>query len=181
MDLFGPTSPPPIPTPTPPPIPTPTPPPPPIPTPTPPPIPTPTPPPPPIPTPTSPPPIPTPTPPPIPTPTPLLPPIPTPTPPPIPTPTPTSPPPPPPETEPTTDEYIYEEQSPVHHHFSPSQEQAPMKLVKKVKKLEGFLKRRNLVLTDSEDEEPETQGRKSQDDPQDSSIQGLVTPPTTNT
>ncbi|GJX09862.1 hypothetical protein Tco_0199721 [Tanacetum coccineum] len=56
---------------------------------------------------------------------------------------------------------------------------AIVKLVKKVKKLEGFLKRRNLVLTDSEDEEPETQGRKSQDDPQDSSIQGLVTPPTT--
>ncbi|GJW80583.1 hypothetical protein Tco_0144558, partial [Tanacetum coccineum] len=51
--------------------------------------------------------------------------------------------------------------------------------VKKVKKLEGFLKRRNLVLTDSEDEEPEAQGRKSQADPQDSSIQGLVTPPTT--
>ncbi|GJR62695.1 hypothetical protein Tco_1504857 [Tanacetum coccineum] len=56
---------------------------------------------------------------------------------------------------------------------------AIVKLVKKVKKLEGFLKRRNLVLTDSEDEEPEAQGRKSQDDPQDSSIQGLVTPPTT--
>ncbi|GJV39622.1 retrovirus-related pol polyprotein from transposon TNT 1-94 [Tanacetum coccineum] len=45
--------------------------------------------------------------------------------------------------------------------------------------MEGFLKRRNLVLTDSEDEEPEAQGRKSQADPQDSSIQGLVTPPTT--
>ncbi|GJU42135.1 hypothetical protein Tco_1195092 [Tanacetum coccineum] len=56
---------------------------------------------------------------------------------------------------------------------------AIVKLVKKVKKLEGFLKRRNLVLTDSEDEEPEGQGRKSQADPQDSSIQGLVTPPTT--
>ncbi|GJY41018.1 hypothetical protein Tco_0428288 [Tanacetum coccineum] len=56
---------------------------------------------------------------------------------------------------------------------------AIVKLVKKVKKLEGFLKRRNLVLTDSEDEEPEAQGRKSQADPQDSSIQGLVTPPTT--
>ncbi|GJV89792.1 hypothetical protein Tco_1533730 [Tanacetum coccineum] len=56
---------------------------------------------------------------------------------------------------------------------------AIVKLVKKVKKLEGFLKRRNLVLTDSEDEEPETQGRKSQSDPQDSSIQGLVTPLTT--
>ncbi|GJS96580.1 putative ribonuclease H-like domain-containing protein [Tanacetum coccineum] len=166
--------------------------------------------PPPIPTPT-PPPIPTPTPPPIPTPTP--PPIPTPTPPPIPTPT---PPPPIPETEPTLDEHIYEEQSPVHHHFSPSQEQAPsqvpmadllhevpklisridslevdlkqtkltmgnaiVKLVKKVKKLEGFMKRRNLVLTDSEEEEPEAQGRKSEDDPLDSSVQGLITPPTT--
>ncbi|GJS08685.1 hypothetical protein Tco_0365481 [Tanacetum coccineum] len=30
-----------------------------------------------------------------------------------------------------------------------------VKLVKKVKKLEGFLKRRNLVLSDSEEEEPE--------------------------
>ncbi|GJT24238.1 hypothetical protein Tco_0894175 [Tanacetum coccineum] len=157
----------------------------------------------------TPPPIPTPTPPPIPTPTP--PPIPTPTPPPISTPTP-----PPPETEPTTDEHIYEEQSPVHHHFSPSQAQAPshmsmddllqavpklisridslemdlkqtkltmgnaiVKLVKKVKKLEGFMQRRNLVLTDSEEEEPEAQGRKIQNDPQDSSVQGLVTPPTT--
>ncbi|GJZ94220.1 hypothetical protein Tco_0666423 [Tanacetum coccineum] len=56
---------------------------------------------------------------------------------------------------------------------------AIVKLVKKVKKLEGLLKRRNLVLTDSEDEEPEVQGRKSQADPQDSSKQGLVTPPTT--
>ncbi|GJY26015.1 hypothetical protein Tco_0400741 [Tanacetum coccineum] len=196
-------TPPPIPTPTPPPITTPTPPP--IPTPTPPPIPTPTPP--PITTPT-PPPITTPTPPPITTPTP--PPITTPTPPPIPSPTPI------PDNEPTQDEHIYEEQSPVHHHFSPPQEQAsshmPMddllqavpklisridslemdlkqtkltmgnaivKLVKKVKKLEGFMKRRNLVLTDSEEEEPEVQGRKSQDDPLDSSVQGLVTPPTT--
>ncbi|GKA34694.1 hypothetical protein Tco_0721123 [Tanacetum coccineum] len=69
------------------------------------------------------PPIPTPTPPPIPTPTP--PPIPTPTSTPPPILTPTSPPPPPPETEPTTDEHIYEEHSPVHHHLSPSQEQAP--------------------------------------------------------
>ncbi|GJZ49347.1 putative ribonuclease H-like domain-containing protein [Tanacetum coccineum] len=148
----------------------------------------------------------------IPTPTP--PPIPTPIPPPIPTP---KSPPPIPETEPTPDEHIYEEPSPVHHHFSPPQEQAPsqmpmddllhaipklisridslemdlkqtkltmgnaiVKLVKKVKKLEGFLKRRNLVLTDSEEEEPEVQGRKSQDDPLDYSVQqGLVTPPTT--
>ncbi|GKC81542.1 hypothetical protein Tco_1137259 [Tanacetum coccineum] len=36
-----------------------------------------------------------------------------------------------------------------------------------------------MFLTDSEDEEPEAQGRKSQVDPQDSSKQGLVTPPTT--
>ncbi|GJR97275.1 hypothetical protein Tco_0269449 [Tanacetum coccineum] len=44
---------------------------------------------------------------------------------------------------------------------------AIVKLVKKVKKLEGFLKRRNLVLSDTEEEEPEVQGRKSQDDPLD--------------
>ncbi|GJW49643.1 hypothetical protein Tco_0090994 [Tanacetum coccineum] len=141
------------------------------------------PPPPPIPS-TTPTPIPTSTPPPPPIPSTTPTPIPTSTPPPPPIPTPTSPPP-PPETEPPTDEHTYEEQSPVHHHFSPSQAQAPshmptVKLVKKVKKLEGFLKRRNLVLTDSEDEEPEVQGRKSQADPQDSSKQGLVTPPTNN-
>ncbi|GJY62397.1 hypothetical protein Tco_0463054 [Tanacetum coccineum] len=112
-----------------------------------------------------PPPIPSPTPTPIPTSTSPPPIIPSPTPPPIPTPT--SPPPPPPETEPPTDEHINEEQSPVHHHFSPSQAQAPSHMPtddllqtvpneaipKKVKKLEGFLKRRNLVLTDSEDED----------------------------
>ncbi|GKA40247.1 hypothetical protein Tco_0732840 [Tanacetum coccineum] len=39
--------------------------------------------------------------------------------------------------------------------------------------------RRNLVLTDSEEEEPDAQGRKSEDDPLDSSVQGLITPPTT--
>ncbi|GKF21992.1 hypothetical protein Tco_0074314, partial [Tanacetum coccineum] len=55
---------------------------------------------------------------------------------------------------------------------------ALVKLVKKVKKLEGFLKRRNMVLSDSEEEEPEAQGRKSQDDPLDSLVQGLVTPST---
>ncbi|GJV51658.1 hypothetical protein Tco_1447399 [Tanacetum coccineum] len=37
------------------------------------------------------------------------------------------------------------------------------KLVKKVKKLEAILKRRHVVLTDSEDEEPEDQGRIIQD------------------
>ncbi|GJR41603.1 hypothetical protein Tco_1309706 [Tanacetum coccineum] len=35
------------------------------------------------------------------------------------------------------------------------------------------------LFADSEDEEPEAQGRTGQADPQDSSIQGLVTPPTT--
>ncbi|GJT07666.1 hypothetical protein Tco_0842128 [Tanacetum coccineum] len=117
------------------------------PTPTPPPITTPTPP--PIPTPT-PPPIPTPTPPPIPTPTP--PPIPTPTPPPIPSPTP------PPDTEPTPLEHIYEEQSPVHHHFSPPQEQAPSqmprddllhevpKLISRIDSLEMDLKQTKLTM-----------------------------------
>ncbi|GKF99499.1 hypothetical protein Tco_0301190, partial [Tanacetum coccineum] len=58
---------------------------------------------------------------------------------------------------------------------------AIVKLVKKVKKLEGFLKRRNLVLSGSEEEEPEVQGRKRQDDPLDSSVQGLVTPSTIKT
>ncbi|GJV65612.1 putative ribonuclease H-like domain-containing protein [Tanacetum coccineum] len=83
-------------------------------------------------------------------------PIPTPTPPPISTPT--SPPPPPPETEPTTNEYIYEEQSPVHHHFSPSQEQAPSrmpmddllqevpKLISRIDSLEMDLKQTKLTM-----------------------------------
>ncbi|GJT26477.1 hypothetical protein Tco_0906752 [Tanacetum coccineum] len=53
---------------------------------------------------------------------------------------------------------------------------AIVKLVKKVKKLEGILKRRNVVLSDSKEEEPEDQGRKSQDDPLVSLVQGLVTP-----
>ncbi|GKB39466.1 hypothetical protein Tco_0884408 [Tanacetum coccineum] len=99
----------------------------------------------------------------------------------IPTPTPI------PETEPEPFEHTFEEPSPVHQHFSPPQEQAQgqmtvddlLQLVKKVKKLEGFLKRRNMVLLDSEEEEPEAQGRKSQDDPLDSLVQGLVTPSTT--
>ncbi|GKF46599.1 hypothetical protein Tco_0136401, partial [Tanacetum coccineum] len=128
----------------------------------------------------------------------------------IPTPTPI------PATEPVPFEHTFEEPSPIHHHFSPPQEQAQgqmtvddllqvvpqlisrigsletelkqtkltmgnalVKLVKKVKKLEGFLKRRNMVLSDSEEEEPKAQGRKSQDDPLDSLVQGLVTPSTT--
>ncbi|GJY41042.1 hypothetical protein Tco_0428312 [Tanacetum coccineum] len=53
---------------------------------------------------------------------------------------------------------------------------AIVKLVKKVKKLEGVLKRRNKVLSDSGEEEPEAQGRKSQDEPLVSLVQRLVTP-----
>ncbi|GKE88558.1 hypothetical protein Tco_1566033 [Tanacetum coccineum] len=37
---------------------------------------------------------------------------------------------------------------------------ALVKLVKKVKKLEGYLKRRNVVLSDYEEEEPEAKGRR---------------------
>ncbi|GJY31467.1 hypothetical protein Tco_0414962, partial [Tanacetum coccineum] len=50
---------------------------------------------------------------------------------------------------------------------------AIVKLVKKVKKLEGILKRRIMDLSDSKEEEPEAQGRKSQDDPLVSLVQGL--------
>ncbi|GJV31963.1 hypothetical protein Tco_1392363 [Tanacetum coccineum] len=53
---------------------------------------------------------------------------------------------------------------------------ALVKLVKKVKKLEGFLKRRNVVLSDSEEEKSEAQGRKSLDDPLASLVHGLITP-----
>ncbi|GJT64278.1 putative ribonuclease H-like domain-containing protein [Tanacetum coccineum] len=93
-----------------------------------------------------------------------------------------------PETKPAPFEHTFEEPSPVHQHFSPPQEHAQGQmpvddllrvLVKKVKKLEGILKRRNVVLSDSEEEESEAQGRKSQDDPLDSLVQGLVTPSTT--
>ncbi|GKF69230.1 hypothetical protein Tco_0202287, partial [Tanacetum coccineum] len=56
---------------------------------------------------------------------------------------------------------------------------AIVKLVNKVKKLEGLLKKKHVVVSDSKEEEPEAQGRKSQDDPLDSSVQGLVTPSTT--
>ncbi|GJS24561.1 putative ribonuclease H-like domain-containing protein [Tanacetum coccineum] len=148
----------------------------------------------------TPPPIPTPTPPPIPTPTP--PPIPTPTPIPDPEPTPFEhifeepspvhhPSSPPQEQAPSqmpVDDLLHEVPKLISRIDSLEMDlkqtkltmgNAIVKLVKKVKKLEGFLKRRNLVLSDSEEEEPEAQGRKSQDDPQDSSVQGLVTPSTT--
>ncbi|GJS99064.1 putative ribonuclease H-like domain-containing protein [Tanacetum coccineum] len=44
---------------------------------------------------------------------------------------------------------------------------AIVKLVKKVKKLEGILKRRNVVLSDSEEEKPEAQGRKREEQVED--------------
>ncbi|GKC04487.1 hypothetical protein Tco_0996097 [Tanacetum coccineum] len=99
------------------------------------------------PSPTTPPPIPSPTPPPIPTPP--LPPSPSPK---------SPPPPPPPETAPITDEYLYEKHSPVHHHFSPSQEQAPSrmhmddllhtvpKLISRIDSLELDLKQTKLTM-----------------------------------
>ncbi|GKD59827.1 hypothetical protein Tco_1297336, partial [Tanacetum coccineum] len=129
-------------------------------------------------------------------------------PPPIPASTPT----PIPETNPEPTEHTYEEPSPAHQYFSPPQEHfqgqmtldqlmttvdslekdlkqtkltmgsAIVKLVKKVKKLKGILKRKNVIFSDSEEEEHEDQGRKSQDDPLVSLVQGLVTPskPTVN-
>ncbi|GJT31336.1 hypothetical protein Tco_0911611 [Tanacetum coccineum] len=74
-----------------------------------------------------------------------------------------------PETEPALYEHTFEEPSLVHQHFSPPQEQAQgqmtmddlLQLVKKVKKLEGFLKRRNVVVSDSEEENLGSRGGKS--------------------
>ncbi|GJS66906.1 putative ribonuclease H-like domain-containing protein [Tanacetum coccineum] len=119
-------------------------------------------------------------PPPTPTPIPATIPTPTPIPATIPTPTPI------PETEPEQFEHTFEEPSPLISRIDSLETDlnqtkltmgnALVKLVKKVKKLEGLLKRRNVVLSDSEVEEPEAQGRKSQDDPLDSLVQGLVTP-----
>ncbi|GJS57538.1 putative ribonuclease H-like domain-containing protein [Tanacetum coccineum] len=115
-----------------------------------------------------------PTPPPIPTPTP--PPIPTPTPPPIPTPTPTHI----LTLNPTPLEHSMRSNL-LHHHFSPPQEQAPSQMP-----MDDLLhKVPNEVSQEGEEDgrvfekEEFGFGRKSQDDPLDSSVQGLVTPPTT--
>ncbi|GJU77040.1 hypothetical protein Tco_1274110 [Tanacetum coccineum] len=112
----------------------------------------------------------------------------------IPTPTPI------PETEPEPFEHTFEEPSPVHQHFSPPQEQAQgqmtvddllqvvPQLISRIDSLEtgsrgggtrGPKGGRGERL-DSEEEEPEAQGRKSQDDPLVSLVQGLVTPSMTN-
>ncbi|GJZ29597.1 putative ribonuclease H-like domain-containing protein [Tanacetum coccineum] len=89
--------------------------------------------------------------------------------------------------------HIYEEPSPVHQHFSPPQEQAPSqmpmddflqavpKLISRIDSLETDLKQTKLTMGNDLQvvSEPEAQGRKSQDDPLDSSVQGLVTPSST--
>ncbi|GKF40753.1 hypothetical protein Tco_0124095 [Tanacetum coccineum] len=86
------------------------------------------------------------------------PPIPTPIPASIPTPIPAFTPTPIPETDPEPMEHTFEEPSPAHQHFSPPQEH--------------FGK-------GSQEEESEAEGRKSQDDPLVSLVQGLVTPSNT--
>ncbi|GKB64097.1 hypothetical protein Tco_0920283 [Tanacetum coccineum] len=86
--------------------------------------------------------------------------------------------------------HTYEESSPVHHHFSPPQEQAssqmPMddlleavpKLITRIDSLEMDLKKTKLTMGNAIVKLVK-KGRKSQDDPLASSVQGLVTPPTT--
>ncbi|GJV94400.1 ribonuclease H-like domain-containing protein [Tanacetum coccineum] len=96
----------------------------------------------------------------------------------IPTPTPI------PETKPTPIEHTFEEPSPVHQHFSPTQEQAQgqmamddlLHLVKKLRSWKGFERRKCGFVRTLKKEEPKAQGRKSQDDPLASLVQGLVTP-----
>ncbi|GJS45579.1 hypothetical protein Tco_0595700 [Tanacetum coccineum] len=133
---------------------------------------------------TPPPPIPTPTPPPIPTPT--LPPIPTPTPPPIPSPTPI------PDNEPTQDEHIYEEQSPVYHHFSPPPAQAssrmpmddllqavPNEASQEGEEVGRVTKKEEFSFDNSRIEEPDAKGGKVKMILQDSSISRTLLLPTT--
>ncbi|GJV57142.1 hypothetical protein Tco_1458147 [Tanacetum coccineum] len=127
-------------------------------------------------------------PPPIHTPTPTPPPIhtPTPTPPPIPTPTPI------PDTEPTPFEHIYEEPSPVHQHFSPPQEQASSQMsmddllqavpkwISRMDSLETDLKQTKLTMGNAIVKlVKKVKKLEGQDDPLDSSVQGLVTPSST--
>ncbi|GJV35352.1 hypothetical protein Tco_1407829 [Tanacetum coccineum] len=95
-----------------------------------------------------------------------------------------------PETEPAPFEHIYEEPSPVHQHFSPLQEQAqgqmPMddllqvvpQLISRIDSLETDLKQTKLTMGNALVKLVK-KGRKSQDDPLDSLVQGLVTPSTT--
>ncbi|GKF14503.1 hypothetical protein Tco_0055965 [Tanacetum coccineum] len=115
------------------------------------------------------------------------PPVQSPTPIPAPTPTPTpipvsiSTPTPIPETEPEPIEHTFEEPSPAHQHFSPPQEQAQGQmtvddLLQVVPYQEGEEAGRVVEKEKCEKEEPEAQGRKSQDDSLLSLVQGLITP-----
>ncbi|GJY53973.1 putative ribonuclease H-like domain-containing protein [Tanacetum coccineum] len=104
-------------------------------------------------------------------------------PPPIPTHIPASIPTPIPETDPEPMEHTFEEPSPAHQHFSPPQEHAQEQmsvddlLQHKSKVIaEGILKRKNCGLSTRRGRPLEDQGRKSQDDPLVSLVQGLVTP-----
>ncbi|GJV53964.1 hypothetical protein Tco_1449705 [Tanacetum coccineum] len=76
-------------------------------------------------------------------------------------------------------EDLMRKHSPVHHPLSqPFTEQAPMKLSRRLKKLEGFLKEEEFSFDRSRGEEPEAQWRKIKLILR-FSKQGLVTPPTT--
>ncbi|GKB63786.1 hypothetical protein Tco_0919972, partial [Tanacetum coccineum] len=92
-------------------------------------------------------------------------------PPPITDPFPASTPSPIPETDPEPIEHTFEKPSPsLEKDLKPTKltmGSAIVKLVKKVKKLEGILKRRNVVLSESEEEEPEDQGRKREEQVED--------------
>ncbi|GJW97129.1 hypothetical protein Tco_0178937, partial [Tanacetum coccineum] len=102
----------------------------------------------------------------------------------IPTPTPI------PETEPEPFKHTFEEPSPVHQHFSPPQEQAQgqktvddllqviPQLISRIDSLETDLKQTKLTMRNAI-VKTEAQGWLSQDDPLDSSVQGLVTPSST--
>ncbi|GJY58296.1 hypothetical protein Tco_0458188 [Tanacetum coccineum] len=94
-----------------------------------------------------------------------------------------------PETEPEPFEHIFEEPSPVHPHFSPPQEQAPSQmsmddllqavpeLISRIDSLETDLKQTKLTMGNAIVKL--VKKVKNQDDPLDSSVQGLVTPSTT--
>ncbi|GKE93280.1 hypothetical protein Tco_1574375 [Tanacetum coccineum] len=99
--------------------------------------------------------------------------------PPITVPIPASTPTPIPETDPEPMEYTFEEPSPANQHFSPLQEHAhgQMTVDDLLQLVPQLMTRTNSLEKDhSEEEEPEAQGRKNQDDPLVSLVQGLVTP-----
>ncbi|GJZ40190.1 hypothetical protein Tco_0586753 [Tanacetum coccineum] len=82
-----------------------------------------------------------------------------------------------PETDPEPMEQPFEEPSPAHQHFSPPQENAQEQMT--VDDLLQLVPQLMTRVDNSKEEEPEDKGRKSQDDPLVSLVQGLVTPPKT--